>query len=461
MAAAIEKRALVYVFAFAFALCALLTRNHVVSWNDGSRIATIDALTADHTFAIEGSPYAANMGDKIRFRGHTYSDKPPLLSVLGAAVAECLAPAGITLRRTPGTAIYLITLLTVGVSFAIACAYAYAFGRRLRFSRRLAAAVAALSGVGTLALPYATVLTNHVPCGAAALAACYHLERARDGGGKVHTAVAGLCLGLAYAIDAAAVTVAIAAAVLLWGRPLRDWLLCAAAGVPIVVLQMAYNVEISGSIMPTLFNAAVWNDPSLPQQSWAAKIFAVYSVRDYFDFTVNLLVGGKGLFSYTPLMFVAAYGFAIMLRAGGRSRRLAIAILATTLVYFLSIVIFINDTVAGHFGERRYVDLIFLLCIALGPALMAIRGATARLAVQVAVVASVAIAALGTVAPFGGAPGEAGFVYGTAEFVALVHRAPVQAALDVLLLFVLLAGVLRLVPFGAALQPATPRPPRA
>jgi len=37
-------------------------------WNDASRFATVDALVADHSFAIDGSGYAAATGDKIRVR---------------------------------------------------------------------------------------------------------------------------------------------------------------------------------------------------------------------------------------------------------------------------------------------------------------------------------------------------------------------------------------------------------
>jgi hypothetical protein len=441
----VDRRRIAIIFCVAFVLCAIVTKRHVVSWNDGSRIATVDALTADHTFRLDGSPFAVKLGDKIIARGHTYSDKPPLLAVLGAGVALAVAPLGVSLRQTPAPAVYLVTLFTVGVWFAIGCCYAYAFQRRLGLGPRTASAVAALTGVGTLALPYATVLTNHVPCGAAALAACYHLARARDGGVR-DAALGGMFIGLAYAFDAAGVVFALAGAILLWGAPLRLWLAGVAAGLPIVALQLAYNRAITGSIMPPVFNAAVWNDPSLPLQSWSSQVFHVFTAADYFGFVVNLLVGSRGLFSFTPLMLLVAYGLLLMWRAGGAQRRVAAAVLATAAVFFVLIVFLQNDADARNFGERRYVDLFFVLCVALGPALSALRGTVAVAAARVLVAASVAIAALGTVAPFAGAAGESGFAFGAAEFAALARRAPVQAALDVLLAIVLIALVLRLMP---------------
>ena len=110
----VDRRITIAVFVVAFALCALLTKTHVTSWNDGSRIATVDALTANKTFVIDGSPFAVNLGDKILFHGRHYSDKPPLLAVEGAAVAFVLAPFGITFEHQRPLTIYLVTLLTVG-----------------------------------------------------------------------------------------------------------------------------------------------------------------------------------------------------------------------------------------------------------------------------------------------------------------------------------------------------------
>ena len=326
-----DRRTICLVFLAALVLCALVTKSHIAGWSDQSRFATVDALTTDRSFAIDGSPFAVRLGDRIRYRGRTYSDKPPLPAILGAGVTLLLAPLGVSLRQTPGTAIYLITLLTVGVWFGIGCCYAYAFQRSLGFGPRVAAAVAALTGAGTLVLSYAGVFVNHVPCGAAALAGCYYLYRARDRGVR-GVALGGLFLSLAYAFDAAGVIFAIAAAVLLWRSPLRRWALCAAAGLPIVALQFAYNLLISGSIVPTAFNPGVWGDPSRPLHAASLQVVPLFSPGEYLGFAMNLLVGARGLFSFTPMMLVAAYGFVQMWRMSESVRVLAVAVLATATV---------------------------------------------------------------------------------------------------------------------------------
>jgi hypothetical protein len=457
----VDRRVMIAVFFAAFALCALLTKSHVTGWNDGSRIAAVDALTANKTFVIDGSPFAVNLGDKILYHGRHYSDKPPLLTLLAAGVAVLVAPLGVTLRHTPATAIYLITLFTVGVWFAVGCCYAYAFERLLGFGPRVAAAVAALTGLGTLALPYATVLTNHVPCGAAALAGCYHLVRGRAGK-PAHDVLAGLFFGLAYAFDAAGILVAIAGAVLLWRAPLRRWLTCIAVGAPFVVAQLAFNVHVSGSILPTAFTGDVWTEFPLKPGATGPTPFVLYSAADYARLAVNLLIGGKGLFSFTPLALVAAYGLVVMRRAGGLMRELALAIAVATVVFFILILTLQNDYAAQNFGERRYVDVFFLLGIALGPALASVRSGSGALAIRLCFALSVGIAALGTVSPFAGAQGETGFAFGSAEFAALMRRAPVQGGIDVLLLIGIVALLVWLVPFplrdahgrGARARPA-------
>lgn len=444
-----DRRALVIVFASALVLCALVTKSHVAGWSDGSRIATVDALTANHTFAIDGSPYEPELGDKIRYRGHTYSDKPPLLSLLASAVAFAVFPLGITLRQTPAAAIYIVSLFTVGIWLAVGCCYAYAFQRLLGFEPRMAYAVAALTAVGTLVLPYATVLVNHVPCGAAALAACYHLVRARRGG-RFDATLGGLFLSLAYAFDAAAALFAIAAVVLLWGASPRTWFVCAAAGLPVVALQGAYNVAISGSVLPTAYNAAVWSDPALSPLShlWATRILRVFPLWTYLRFTANELLGPRGLFSFTPLMLIVVYGLARMWRSAGLTRQVAIAIVATTIVFIVAIIFLQDDSENPDFGERRYVDLFFVLGVPLGFALRAIQGRLAALGARSIVALSIAIAALGTIQPYGGLGGEWGFAFAAQAFADLARRSRVQAALDVVLMAVLIVAVLRLTPLA-------------
>ncbi len=221
---------------------------------------------------------------------------------------------------------------------------------------------------------------------------------------------------------------------------------------------MIYTLAISGSIIPTVFNERVWSDPSLPLHDWSSWMHP-YTPAQYAGFAVNLFFGDAlGLFVYMPVMLVGAYGYTVMLRGVEPMRRVALAALLTAAVYVLAIVFLQNDSWSQNFGERRFVDIVFLLCVALAPALAAVRGVAARTAVGLAAAVSVAIAALGTVAPFAGQPGEPGLAFGVREFEALCRRAPVAGAIDAVLLVVLVVSIVRMT--DRALAGATRAPLR-
>src|SRR5829696_9086625 len=81
--------------ACAFAFAAAGAKPFASSWNDGSRLASVEALVERGTFCIDGTTFLAPNGapaydpanpllergtlDKLRIDGRWYSDKPPLV----------------------------------------------------------------------------------------------------------------------------------------------------------------------------------------------------------------------------------------------------------------------------------------------------------------------------------------------------------------------------------------------
>lgn len=450
-----DRRTLV-VFLVALAACAVVTKPRPISWNDRSRFATIESIVDRGTVAIDGSPFAVGLGDEYRYRGHLYSDKSPLLAVQGAAVAKAASAFGVTLQRTPGAAAYVIVLGTAGLWFALGCAYAYAFQRLLGITPRGAAVVAAISGLGTLTLPYATVLANHVPAGAAALAAIYHYARGRDR--RADAALGGVFAALAFAFDPPAAIVVLAAVPLLFRGPADRWGAVLAGFLPIVLAQVAFNHTVSAGFGPPALDPVSWSDPSSPFHARANEPLTYFDTpRAFLAYAAYVLVGGKGLFSYTPVALVCAYGLGVMWRTPGTWRTVALAVALPVVAYTVLVIVLTNDYLSGNFGERRYVDVFFTLCVALGPALAAVRGRSAALAVRAAVALSIVVAAFGTVQPFGGAAGEDGYRFGAEAFAGLASRAPLQAGLDVVAVVLTVAAVLRALPASWTSAAPTPR----
>jgi hypothetical protein len=224
----------------------------------------------------------------------------------------------------------------------------------------------------------------------------------------------------------------------------------------VIAAQLAFNAHVSSGFGPPAMNQASWNDPSSPFYRGANQsLFQLTSPLDYARYAIYLLVGDKGLISYTPLTLLCAFGFVRMWREAEESRRLAAAVVAAFTAYFVLMVAFTNDYGALNYGERRYANLSFVLCIALGPALAALPAGVASVAARLAVVVSVAIAALGVIAPFGEPCGVPSYAFALAEFGRLTHRAPVQAFIDVVALAVTILSVLRFWSCGAVPTPGT------
>jgi hypothetical protein len=435
-----DRRRAVLIFFVALFACALVTKSHAVSWNDRSRFATIESLTDRGTFAIDGSPFMAYMEDRYVYRGRTYSDKPPLLAILGAAVASVLRGLGLSFARSQAVVVYVVTLAVIGTWFALGAAYAYALQRELGFDRRIATSVAALTGLGTLAFPFATVYANHVPAGAAALAAFYHARRAHRSP-LLDAALAGVFLALAVGCDAGALPFALGVAVLLSARPAALGIAFAGA-LPFAVLQAAFNHSVSSGFVPPAINAGSWSDPTSPFHNDYTSLGRFSNVLDYVKYACYVLVGDKGLFSYSPLFVVAVAGLVAWFRRGAPAeRRMALAVALSCAVYVALIVLYTDDYTSWSYGDRRYAEIAYVLCVPLGAGLVAAgRDARLRMATLVLAAASIALAALGTLEPFTGPEGILG---GLHAFHRLLRRAPLQGAVDVGALLAAMAGILR------------------
>jgi hypothetical protein len=61
-----------------------------ISWNDASRLATVESLVDFHTWQIDQSVFQPLTGDKLFIHGHYYSDKSPVPALAMAALYQVL-----------------------------------------------------------------------------------------------------------------------------------------------------------------------------------------------------------------------------------------------------------------------------------------------------------------------------------------------------------------------------------
>ena len=322
------------VFGAALLLAAVGARNYAGSWNDGSRLASVESIVDRHTLAVDdsifvlapaalardrlASPYdapalrATGTKDKLLVGGHFYSDKPQVPSVLMAAAYWIVREVvGLEAAENPRRFCYLMTLLSAGVGYAIAVWSVFAISRAVGHADLPAMVLAASLALGTVALPYSRHVNSHVMLLAVAgliflnlekIARCISAVRGRS-------FLIGSLAGLAYAIDpGAGMVLAIFAciAVAIMNRKAASLAPVLVAASPWIAAHHALNYSIGHTIAPanTVVAYLSWLGSgfdasnitgTLPNRSaWRT---AVYSLA--------LLFGKRGFVGHNLPLFMA------------------------------------------------------------------------------------------------------------------------------------------------------------
>jgi hypothetical protein len=297
------------VLAVVSAVCGATTHGRVFSaGNDASRWAQIESIVDHGRTTIERSRFRATV-DRVVVGEREYSNKPPLLSLVGAALyAPLQAVTGWKLAdpATGAAAIRVLTFLLVGLpgAWAAAC-FDRALGRAGAAPR--AALVAALA-FGTLLWSFGGTLNNHVPAAALLLAATL---AARDG----RALASGLACGFAGAVDllpgfgmAPFLLVAVA-----WpGATRRARAIRFVAGVAVgLAAAIAANLYVTGTpLPPKLLPGAV----DLAAQAGPSRAGVVLPESPWYP--LEVLFGWHGLLLVSPVLVVGVWGLARACRSG-------------------------------------------------------------------------------------------------------------------------------------------------
>ncbi len=330
------------VLAGAVTVALLSARGYAGSWNDGSRLATVECLVDYHTLAIDRSvfvrvppaspPYPASeptllrggTADKLRIGGHFYSDKSPVPALLLAGVYQvCQWTTGLTARESPGWFCYLMTLASSGLAYVAAAWCVWRFGRPLGLAPSLRLALTASFALATVALPYAQHVNNHVlllGVAAALMLGLAHLsaecgmrnaERKRNSAFRIpHSAFwLGTLAGFGYTIDLGTGPVLLVCTVALvaWRcRRVGAVAAVVAAALPWLALHHAINYAVGGTLGPANAVAAYFQWPGCPftpenlTGGWKHP-----HVWHFLSYAVQLLAGKRGFLGHNPALLLA------------------------------------------------------------------------------------------------------------------------------------------------------------
>jgi hypothetical protein len=311
----------------AIALVGVTSATMLQNWSDNqsSHYDLIRALDAGRT-TIDKGPYPTK--DKAFYRGHYYSARAPGLAmyslpfyeVLKAGNAPAVARASKALRGEDEMIDFVGLWATVLPALAL---LVLVWWVAERFEPGYGVATAVLLGLGTMLLPFSTLLFSHVFAALLGFAAFAIMLRERAGPPRpALLGLAGLAMGYAITSEYPLAFVAVVLGLYLLSRPdaLKPALVAARAG--------AYVLGGVIGILPLLlYNHAAFNSwthlaySNIPQQQ-----------RGFFGISApslpvlgTLLFDSRGLLTLCPLLAMGAAGTVLLYRRGHRAEALTIA----------------------------------------------------------------------------------------------------------------------------------------
>ncbi len=327
-----------------------------LSANDRSRWLTIRSLVERGTYEIDGliGEPTWDTIDMVQHRGrdgelHLYSSKPPLLATLMAGEYWLINRfSGATLRDNPYEIgrIMLITfnILPLVLMYVLIAQLAERFGTT-DWGRIFVVASATLA---TFLNTFAIVLNNHVIAAVSAAATIYLFVRITFDGERRwgYFFLAGLAAAFTAANELPATSLlAFAGVLLLWRAP-RLTLLAFAPAVTIVAAAFFGTNWIAHARLSPPYAFRSDRDPA---DNWYAYTYTVngHEVKSYWldrqgidrgeqsklTYAFHTLIGHHGIFSLTPIWFIAFVGALMWLAAPEcRYRELSALILSVSII---------------------------------------------------------------------------------------------------------------------------------
>ena len=353
------------------AIAIFIINPNVGSWNDASRMATVESLVERHTFIIDHSTFW-DTGDKVYINGHFYSDKPVMPSLLGAVVYFPLYYLGLNLDYGINLAYYIITLLTIKIFWLFGL---LAFYSVLAFCKIEAADRLLLTfslGLASLHFTWSSTFNNHSLAASLLMIGFYYLVKSKFSEiiKKKYLIYSGFFISLAGTADMPTAAFYVGFLLYILAHPkLRGLVTYYLLPTLLTVLPVLFiNFSIHGSILPFQINASYFEYPgshwSDPNSLSGVKVNSILSTI-YYCFTY--LIGPKGFLIYNPLLLVALpYLFReTTIGKSFRAEALVIGIVCTVILLYYSA--YTSNYSGWSYSIRWFVPVLPLLFFFIHP----------------------------------------------------------------------------------------------
>ncbi len=360
-----------HIFSFYAFLFLLLTKfRGTMTWNDSSRMATIESLVKFQTFIIDQSTFMEKTLDRYLYNGHFYSDKPPILSIYGAIYYFFIHHGlGITLAEDKRLAYYLITFFTIGLLTALSMVYFYKIVQRISGDDSWSGLLTLVVGMGTLFFSYSMAFNNHTFSGALTIIAFYYLMKFRqDKTGKVsNVIISGFLLSLSGAVDIICFIFVIFAGIFFLEKRRISYLpIFILSTLPMIFIYFGLNIYTAGGLKPPAMNPSLWDYPGSAFSPASLSGVTSNSFSELLSYSWQMLFWYKGFFLHTPLMLLAVYALVKKLSQANFSYKPEFFYILMASGSFLFLYLTRSNNYSGcAYGVRWFATIMPLMGIAL------------------------------------------------------------------------------------------------
>jgi len=381
----------------------LFAEREVASPNVSSRMDTIQSLVEQHTFCIEQSLRKFEV-DVVKIGGRFYSDKPPLLSVLGAGVYFPLHTLlGLSFAKHAPWLYRILTVILVGLPLSFGL---WLLARCLFLAGLNPKAVATtvfLTGTGTMFLPYAVTFNNHVPAATAITAALYCMLRAESDSAQASRwlIAAGFAAALAFHLDLAPGGMALLGfgSLAFWReKRLRDLFFYTAGAIGPILIYVFLNWLVTRDFIPIYWHPEYYQYEGSVLLSYDA-LKRPYG-RTFLGQLFHMFFGYRGFFLYSPILLFGLWETVRQVLRSGPYKAHALVALAIPILSACSYAMQTGGMAGGSYGMRWLLPATPLLGFFMGLAVDNLATARARNLFRAAAGLSVAIALIGVPRPW-------------------------------------------------------------
>ena len=379
-----------FIVVVALGIAAIGARPYAGSWNDGSRLATVESLLDRGTLAIDDSifckppqqlidaglaPYPAHRTDlltfgtldKLSIDGQFHSDKPAVISILMVAMYQPLLWLGLPPpAERPDVFCWVMTLMTSGLGYAVAVGCLWALGTCLGLAPGWRLAWTASFALATFAPAYTRHVNPHIVMLGVISAMCLLFLRLADSvrDGRISSGSLlglGTLAGLGFNLDFGSGPLLLAttfALVVYRTRRVVPVLAFTLAVLPWVAAAIGLNYAIGGGWKPINMYPEYFVYPGSPFTQQNLTGFLRHSPLDQFLYAGAMLIGKHGFWNHNlALLLGAAAGWRV-LRSRFHAWPELLALLAWCTATWLLFAVLSNNMGGGCCSVRWFVPFL-------------------------------------------------------------------------------------------------------